>query len=380
MGKVALADQARKVSSFLGEPGWLQHKRLEAVALLEKRNGSAEVSGFKMTKGRMKVEVKIEGNAVVLPIAEALRRGGALAEQLGKPLCGREPDSYLLSLALFTDAHVIAAGAGAPSRVFLEISGKPPGYFAAFYLFADGAKAAILEKAAFQGSADECRALFLGKGSSVQFCSLQNNGPKSHFAVGMAARQGEGSRLKYLNSNIGGLEKNDSMLFLQEGKGSRCEHYEASLASGKQRWHKDSDHVHLAPGTYSRSLFKYATAGQSQVFVDGKVTIEQSAPGSDTHLLAKSLLLSGNCVSHIVPKLFVHNSEVMAGHGSAMTPIDDEELFYLGSRGIGPAEARRLVLKGFLREALQKSEIDSAIASLVQGELDLSAGKVFEGD
>lgn len=372
MKSVSLGLQAREVSLFLGEPEWLLNVRLSAVSLLEKRNGSAEVSGFKMTKGKMKVTHSFGGDAALLTVQEALKEGNALREQLGRPLTGKEPDSYLLSLALFTDARVVAVPAGRPEEIALEIRGKPPEYFAFFYLFADNAKASVIAKTSFGNDADECRALVLGKGASVQFCGLQENGKNSRFSLGMCVRQAEASSLKFLNGNFGGNEKKDGFAFLQEGKGSRCEHYEVSLAKGKQKYNKESNHFHLAPQTYSRSLFKYATDGASQVRVDGKVTIAENAPGSDTHLLSKSLLLSDKSISHVVPQLFVHNDDVAAGHGSAMAPLDGEELFYLRSRGIGEQESRRLVLQGFLQEVLSKSdmgtEIGNALTNAIQKE------------
>ncbi|MCX6772390.1 MAG: SufD family Fe-S cluster assembly protein, partial [Candidatus Micrarchaeota archaeon] len=209
---------------------------------------------------------------------------------------------------------------------------------------------------------------------------LQENGAKAATVSGMTARLGEASTLKFLNSNIGSSEKREGFAFLQEGRGSRCEHYEASLARGSQKITKNSDHFHLAPDTYSRSIFKYATTDKSQVNVDGKVTIEKSAPGADTHLLAKSLLLSDSSISKIVPQLFVHNADVAAGHGSAMTPMPEEELFYLQSRGVGESESKLLVLQGFLQDVLVKSEINQAALSEFAAALERDAMRVFPRD
>ena len=378
--KVPLGQKAREVSSSLGEPGWLLQKRLEAVALLEKRKGSAEVSGFRMARGKMKVAVKCEGNATVLSIADALEKGNALQEQLGKKLTGHEPDGYLLSLALFTQATVVAAGAGGHARVFLDIGGKAPEYFAIFFLFADDSRASVFARTSLSSSSDGCFSLFVGKGAETDFVRLQQNGKRSKSSLSLSARLGDGSALRLLGSNLGSLESREGISILQEGRGSRCEHYEASLASGRQRFWKQSDHLHLAPGTYSRSVLKYATAGQALVDLDGKVTIEHEAPGSDTHLLARSLLLSDNALSHVVPQLFVRNDEVSAGHGSSMAPLDPEEFFYLQSRGIGIAEAKRLVLQGFLGEVLEKSGIDHSVLSPLRAELEKGALGTFPGD
>ena len=370
--KVPLKQVAEKVSSFLDEPSWLLKKRLEAVGLLEKRKGSAEISGFKMTQGKMKVAAKCEGNVAILSVAEALEKGNALQEQLGKPLTGNEPDGYLLSFALFTDAIVVAAGGRKQSRVLLELSGKPPEYFAAFFLFEDNSRSSVFFKSLFSSSAEGCAAVIAGDGAAVDFVRLQQNGARSKSSLSLVAHLGKGSEVKFLASNLGSAQNRDEVAILQEGRGSRCENYEVSLAGKNQMFEKESSHLHLAPKTYSRSVFKYATAGHAQVRIEGKVTIEKTAPGSDTHLLARSLLLSDKAVSHVVPQLFVRNDDVAAGHGSSIFPLDEEELFYLQSRGIGEYEAKRLVL--------QKSGIDGILLSPLRAEFEKGALRTFPGD
>ncbi len=376
---VSLSGQAKKISISLGEPAWLLEKRLEAVALLEKRNGRAEISG-KFSEGKLVAEAECEGNAVALGMKPALGRGNALKEQLGKPFTGKEPDNYLVSFALFTEAIVVAVDSGMPARVKLSLSGKPPEHFALFFLFSDHSVAEVMVKREFAQSANECMGVLVGKGAAVEFCSLQNNGPETDSAAGMSVQIGEGAKLKFLNSNLGGSKREEQVLMLQHERGSRCGHYEASLSKAAQRITKDSDHLHTAPDTYSRSIFKYATAGSSRVKVDGKVTIEKTAPGSDTHLLAKSLLLSEKSISRLVPQLFVRNADVMAGHGSAMAPLDKEELFYLESRGIGENEGRLLILQGFLREILVKSEISKWLSESMEQELFKSAEELYPRD
>ncbi len=378
--KMPLAQAARKASSFLGEPEWLLGKRLEAVALLQKRRGSAEVSGFNISKGNMRVRASCSGSAAVVGIERALSKGNALQEQLGKPLTGREPDSYLLSLALFTDAIVVAAGGSGMASVSLELSGKPPEYFASFFIFADRARASVFVKTSFAASADECRAIVLGEGAQADFGSLQNNGARCKSALGLIARLGKASCLRLLSCNIGSAARKEEEAILQEGEGSRCERYEVSLARKSQRLERDADLFHLAKNTYSRIVFKCASAGKSAVRMGGGVHIESGAPGSDTNLLAKSMLLSEQASSRIVPQLFVHNDDVSAGHGSAIAPMDSEELFYLQSRGVGGQEAKRLVLQGFLTELLAKGCLGRQALADMEKELERGARSVFRGD
>ena len=426
---VSLEKKAREVSAFLSEPGWMLDKRLEAVFALQKLKSQREeelrikreaakkgslaqrmaqtvemsvganepegreetaaygsaseyaVPDFEVEKGTAIVKAKLEGKAMLQKIEQAY----AIPEfekLMRMPLSGKEPEGYLASLALFSSGNAVfvEADGGAPSFVSIGIFGAPPQYFCTFILAGKGCNASVLVKTALSSDAKECRGLFLSKNSKVHACFVQENDAGVCATLGMVARLGEHSQLKFLNSNIGGSEKHDGFLFLQDERGSSCEHFEASLAKGRQKYYKDSDHLHIAPDTYSRSVFKYATADNSIVDVEGKVTIEQTAPGSDTHLLARSLLLSEHSILKVVPMLFVRNAEVAAGHGSAMTPLQDEELFYLRSRGIGENESKLLVLQGFLQDALNKSGMDPKMLTQLEQDLDENALSVFPRD
>jgi Fe-S cluster assembly scaffold protein SufB len=312
----------------------------------------------------MKIKSKITGGAKILNYNRASKLHEFRAGD------GVAPEAH----------NIFFVKPGATASINLEMSGKPSGKFATVFIFGKNSKASVYASTSFTSDSDETRHLMLASGARAHCCFVQNNSMKTITDTATVATLGENSQLKLLNSNIGSKEKRDEFKILQEGRGSRCEHFEVSIAKGKQNFFKNSDHRHIAPGTYSRSIFKYATADFSQVNVDGKVTIEKTAPGADTHLLAKSLLLSEKSVSKVVPQLFVHNADVAAGHGSAMTPLAEEELFYLRSRGIGENESRLLVLQGFLKDLLVKSEMEPQLLRALEVELNSAAEEVFPRD
>ncbi len=327
----------------------------------------------------MKFDSVIEGNAKILPYSEAATLP-EFRKILDAPVTGKEPQEYLQAIGSPPEGNVVFVERDSKATVTIEMSGLPPANLALFFVFGENSSSSVFVKTEYDADSSEGRALFLSKGASVQCCFVQKNAENVKSGSWMVAKLGEGAKLKFLNSNMGSKEKREKLVILQEGRGSRCEHYEASIAKGKQRFYKDSDHLHIAPDTFSRSIFKYATAGNSIVDVLGKVTIEKSAPGSDTHLLAKSLLLSEGSVSKVIPMLYVHNADVAAGHGSAMTPLQDEELFYLRSRGIGESESKLLVLQGFLQDLLMKSEMDSGLVLKLGQTLDADSLKIFPRD
>src|SRR5690606_17914173 len=87
----------------------------------------------------------------------------------------------------------------------------------------------------------------------------------------------------------------------------------------------------------------------------GDVLIRAAATGTDTYEINRNLVLTDGARADSVPNLEIETGEIVgAGHASATGRFDDEQLFYLRSRGIPPEEARRLVVRGFFAEILDK--------------------------
>jgi Fe-S cluster assembly protein SufD len=131
---------------------------------------------------------------------------------------------------------------------------------------------------------------------------------------------------------------------------------------------------HNAPHCKSRVLYKGALQGKSAhtVWV-GDVLIRATAEGTDTYEMNRNLLLTEGARADSVPNLEIETGEIVgAGHASATGRFDDEQLFYLLSRGIPEPIARRLVVRGFFGEVLNKLGVDSVIeraAETIEAEL-----------
>ncbi len=116
---------------------------------------------------------------------------------------------------------------------------------------------------------------------------------------------------------------------------------------------------HVASSSKSRVTYKGALQGQAAhaVWV-GDVGIGPQAYGTDSYELNRNLVLGKGPRVDSVPNLEIHNGQIEgAGHASATGRFDDEQLFYLMSRGIDPVEAKRLVVKAFYAELLNEMEI-----------------------
>ncbi|MCX4582971.1 Fe-S cluster assembly protein SufD [Streptomyces sp. NBC_01481] len=134
---------------------------------------------------------------------------------------------------------------------------------------------------------------------------------------------------------------------------------------------------HNAPHCRSNAAYKGALQGQDAHAVwIGDVLIEAKAEGTDTYEMNRNLVLTDGARVDSVPNLEIETGEIVgAGHASATGRFDDEQLFYLQSRGIPADEARRLVVRGFFAELVQKiglPDVEERLLAKIDAELEAS--------
>jgi Fe-S cluster assembly protein SufD len=132
---------------------------------------------------------------------------------------------------------------------------------------------------------------------------------------------------------------------------------------------------HGIPHAKSRVTYKGVLAGdQARTVWIGDVFIRGNAEGTDTYELNKNLLLTDGARADSVPNLEIETGEIVgAGHASTTGRFDDEQLFYLMSRGIPMVEARRLVIRGFFTEIINKignEVIEERLMSRIDSQLE----------
>ena len=114
--------------------------------------------------------------------------------------------------------------------------------------------------------------------------------------------------------------------------------------------------VHNHPECKSRVVYKGALDGKGahSTWV-GNALIQPTAPGTDSYELNRNLVLTPGAIADSEPNLEIENGNIIgAGHASSVGRFDDEELFYLESRGISENEARKLVVRGFFGELVEE--------------------------
>ncbi len=130
--------------------------------------------------------------------------------------------------------------------------------------------------------------------------------------------------------------------------------------------HADTHSVidHRQPRCTSHQLYKGILDGKSRAVFNGKIFVRHDAQKTDAMQTNKNLLLSSDARVDTKPQLEILADDVKCAHGAAVGQIDEDELFYLETRGIHPDLARNLLTYGFAEEVIGKIKIDSIRAQL----------------
>lgn len=216
--------------------------------------------------------------------------------------------------------------------------------------------------------------ILLAVGSSLTFITLQEWSNGSVHAARHHAIVGADASFKSITVSVGGSLVR--LLPTVEFTGPRSSADLSGVYFATEGQHLEHRiHIdHGVPRAKSRVNYKGALAGDKAHTVwIGDVFIRAAAEGTDTYELNRNLLLSDGARADSVPNLEIETGEIVgAGHASTTGRFDDEQLFYLMSRGIPMEEARRLVVRGFFAEIIsqiQDEVIEERLMTRIDGEL-----------
>jgi Fe-S cluster assembly protein SufD len=214
-------------------------------------------------------------------------------------------------------------------------------------------------------------------GATLTVVSLQEWADDAQHLSSHFATVGRDARLKHIVISLSGAVVRLNPSVHLSGEGSDGDLYGLYFADAGQHFEQRVYLHHVAPNTKGRVNYKGALQGKGAraVWV-GDVLIGPDAAGTDSYEQNRNLVLTEGTRADSIPNLEIETGDILgAGHASATGRFDDEQLFYLQARGITEAEARRLVVIGFLSEIVQKignPELEARLHSAIEAELSLT--------
>jgi Fe-S cluster assembly protein SufD len=167
----------------------------------------------------------------------------------------------------------------------------------------------------------------------------------------------KGETLNYILLADASSECNIKLDFILQGIDSHCYVYilEIGYTSNNKTLHKldlEIKSIHKSADTNAKTIIRRVMYDNSQSYIKGLIRIERNAQHSFDYFDEKTLLLSDNVISKVIPALEILPDNVKASHNSAMEEINDNEVFYLESRGLDKNMAENLIANGFLKSQL----------------------------
>ncbi|NPA06340.1 MAG: Fe-S cluster assembly protein SufD [Chloroflexi bacterium] len=312
----------------------------------------------------------VEQGVRFLPLDRAdVEMGDWLAERLGRMVRPAEGKFAALAHALAQNGAVLYVPAGVriarPLHILLWGPGEARSFIDQVLLWLeDGAQATVV----------------------IEYASPTAGGPSLHVGTvevhaGPAARlhlaelQSWGEHMWHFSHERVRVQRDAEVHWIYGGVGSRLTKaflevdlveqgataYISGFYFGHGRQHLDHDtqQNHLAPHTTSDLLFKGALKDQARSVWQGMIYVAPEAQHTDGYQANRNLILSREARVDSIPGLEIMANDVRCTHGATLGRIDEEQVFYLRTRGLSETEARRLIIEGFFEEVLARLPYES---------------------
>ncbi len=313
-----------------------------------------------------------------MPLADALRQKSDLLEDAWrKAVDDAKNDKFLsLILAVSQSASLLVVPKGQKMTVNLSANGQ---FHLNFLFVEEDAEVTIWEqqdgspnKSGFIGS---CSLYYVGDSAQANIYTIQNwDTDTVHFHF-QNLHQFARSRLNAVTVQVGGrVVHQESNIYLQ-GAGAENKVLGVLFGDKKQTFENWVTQNHLAPSTTSDIQYRSALDGAAKSFFSGMVYIAKEAQKSDAFQSAKALLLSKEARADAIPNLEILADDVRCSHGAAVGSVDEDQKFYLQTRGIAPANAEQLIIQGFIEpviDAVPSADMQEKLRNYVEEKMKRS--------
>src|SRR3954467_15171690 len=200
--------------------------------------------------------------------------------------------------------------------------------------------------------------LDLAPTANLRYITVQDLGPRVWQVATQASRVERESTLLSATVALGGdyaRQRTDSRLV---GAGATGNLLAVYFGDARQMHDFRTLQDHRAPKSTSDLLFKGAVAGSAHSVYSGLIRVEKRAAGTNAFQTNRNLVLAEGARADSVPNLEIEENELRCSHASAVGPVDEEQRYYLESRGVPTAVANRLIVLGFLNEVIDRIPVE----------------------
>ncbi len=304
------------------------------------------------------------GKVEVLTIQKGMEKLGDRVQRfLGREMPGQSNGFSAMNLAGFEDGAFIylppdQGEVGLVHLLWITASHDQPVVVQPRNLLIIGSNnhiTLVQSYASFSSQPTLCNAvteMVVGKGAKVELIKLQRERDTAFHIANEAIHVHEHADVQSLVVNTGGhLVRNNMTVHLAEPF-AQATLNGLTLAAGDQHIDNHTMLDHARENCPSHELYKNLLGGRASAVFRGKILVRPDAQKTDSKQTSKTILLSDDAVMNSQPQLEIYADDVKCTHGSTTGPLDDEQLFYLRSRGVAAADAGALLTYAFARDVL----------------------------
>jgi Fe-S cluster assembly protein SufD len=248
-----------------------------------------------------------------------------------------------------------------------------------------GAAVSVVEVFAGPQGQDAQRALVVpltelaaAEDASVSYLSLQTLADSAWSIARLSACGGRNSSVRTFTVGLGAAYDRVRTDVTVDGKDARSEILSAYLGDGTQVHDIRTLQDHAAPRTNSELLCQGAVAGRSRSVYSGLIRVHRGAVRSDARQTNHNLVLDEGAHADSVPNLDILENDVKCSHASTVGPVDEDQRYYIESRGVAPEVAEGLIVRGFFDAIIDRGPVPQA-TSLLEREVHARLDAALRG-
>jgi Fe-S cluster assembly protein SufD len=224
----------------------------------------------------------------------------------------------------------------------------------------------------FEGQALHAGAfeLYADTGAHVDLAHYQDWGAGEVHDVSVKRVEiGRDARVKWVPVHLGGHVTKQRLDIITAESGSDMRHTGMYFTEGDEHLDLFTTDLHEAGHTTGDTVWKGALTGESRASYEGLIEIVPDAQESHTYLQTHQVLLSPKAKGDAIPSLIVKTDNVSASHGGTVGELDEDQIFYMMTRGLTRTEAVRILLEGYFEEVVQRLE-DPGLEALIRRRIE----------
>ena len=277
-----------------------------------------------------------------------------------------------LSGALWKDGAVIVVPSGTKAVVDLSFPAESGSLSASrtVIVVKEGAELELFEHGTGGGEAVLVRGIeaYVEDGAKLSYRSLADWDATATDLAVYRGRVGRNARLDWLAGSFGGSFSQVSVESALVAAGAETDVHGIYFGSAAQHFEQELVANHAAGRTTSDTYARGVCRDTARAVYRGMIRIAKGAHGSAADQNGHAMLLSERAHVDAIPGLEIDADDVIAGHGATVGQLDEEQLFYLMSRGLSRTVAERLIVSGFLQSLL--ADVDLRTRALYQAAID----------